>query len=330
MRGQWLLFGGTVLILAAGAGSVAYYRRLTPPAKPAQQAPAELPPGSEVRLSGSIRALNVVQIPAPLGGIAEEFAVKPGDEVFEGQILGRIANESLLQDERETNLELERVQARLTSLESEAIAARLEESRVAAELSRARSELQRAERVYLRQQLLNREGATPRNVFLKAEQEFKTAEQEAETALGLSNAAHDRIQKTSHEVELAKKLVAEKEQEHDAAKAQLAASDILSPIDGLVLAIRKNAGDEIEKGLPNLIEIASDLSQLELVITAPPNVVKRIAAGQAALLMSAEVPGDGLPAKVKAIEGDNIIIEFSSPTTLIRPGMTAVARLKLN
>ena len=71
-------------------------------------------------------------------------------------------------------------------------------------------------------------------------------------------------------------------------------------------------------------------AQLELVIVAPPNVVKRIKAGEDALLQSAEVPGDGLPAKVKSIEGDNIIIEFASPTTLIRPGMTAVARLKLN
>jgi multidrug efflux pump subunit AcrA (membrane-fusion protein) len=330
MRGQWLLFGGTVLIVAVGAGSVAYYRRQLPPAKPAQQAPVELPAGSEVRLTGSIRAVNVVQISAPLGGVAEEFAVKPGDEVYEGQILGRIANDNLQQNERETSLELDRAQSRLNTLESEAIAARLEESRVGAELSRARGELQRAERIYLRQQMLNREGATPRNVFLKAEQEFKTAEAEAETAQGLVNAAQDRIQKASREIELAKKLVAEKEQEHEAAKSQLASSDILSPVDGLVLAIRKNAGDEIEKGLPNLIEIASDLSQMELVITAPPNVVKRISAGQAALLQSAEVPGDGLPSKVKAIEGDSIIIEFSSPTTLIRPGMTAVARLKLN
>jgi multidrug efflux pump subunit AcrA (membrane-fusion protein) len=330
MRGQWLLFGGTVLILAAGAGSVAYYRRQMTPAKPVQQAPVELPPGSEVRLTGSIRALNVVQIAAPLGGIAEEFAVKPGDEVFEGQILGRIANDSLQQNERDTNLELERAQSRLNTLESEVIAARLEDSRLAAELSRARSELQRADRVYQRQQLLNREGATPRNVFLKAEQEFKTAEQEAETAQGLANAAQERIQRGTREIELARKLVAEKELEHDAAKAQLASTNILAPVDGLVLAIRKNSGDEIEKGFPNLIEIASDLSQLELVIVAPPNVVKRVKAGEDALLQSAEVPGDGLPAKVKSIEGDNIIIEFASPTTLIRPGMTAVARLKLN
>jgi multidrug efflux pump subunit AcrA (membrane-fusion protein) len=330
MKGQWLLIGGTVVILAAGAGSIAYYRRQMPPAKPVQQAPVELPAGSEVRLSGSIRALNVIQVASPLGGIAEEFAVKPGDEVVEGQILCRIANESLQQNERDTGLELERVQSRLNTLESEVIAARLEDSRLAAELSRARGEFQRAERVYQRQQLLNREGATPRNVYLKSEQEFKTAQQEAETAQGLANGAQDRIQKGTREVELARKLVAEKEAEHDAAKAQLASTNVLAPADGLVLAIRKNAGDEIEKGFPNLIEIASDLSQLELVIVAPPNVVKRIQAGQEALLLSAEVPGDGLPAKVKAIEGDSIIIEFASPTTLIRPGMTAVARLKLN
>ncbi|MBI5282039.1 MAG: hypothetical protein HY858_10180 [Candidatus Solibacter usitatus] len=331
MRGKWILLCGVVLFAAAGAGAIVWYQRQAQPPVQGAPAPAELPKGSEVHLTGKIRAANVVRIAAPLEGVAEEFPVKPGDEVYEGQILGRITNDTLLSDERETAIELERAQARVSALESELIAARLEESRLAADGSRVRMELQRAERTYRRQALLHSEGATARNAFLTAEQEYTAARQESETVLGQAAAAAERIQKTAREIEAARKALAEKEQEHENAKDALAAANILAPVDGLILTIKKAAGDQVDRTMEDLIEIATDLSQLEFVIeTADPRMLKRFAAGQAALIQIAEIPGDGIPATVKTVNESQVVLEFSSPSPMLRPGMTAVAKLKLN
>lgn len=330
MRGKWLLIGGgMVLALAGGAAGFYWWMKALAP-RPVVQAPAPvLPPGAEVRLDGTIQAVNMLPVHATIDGTVEEFAVKPGDEVYEGQILGRVANDSLLENERESALETERAQGRLQAMESELIAARLEDSRASADSARVRSELQRAEKIYLRQAQLAKEGAVPRNSYLNAEKEYLTLKGEAETLASLAGTARERIQRVSNDVESARKALAEKELAHETARAELAAADIVSPLDGLVVAIHKQAGDAVTKLSGSLIDIASDLSQLELVVEASPAISGRLTAGQPALVQSTELPGDGLNARIKSVEGGKVVVEFSSPSPLLRPGMPAVARLKL-
>jgi multidrug efflux pump subunit AcrA (membrane-fusion protein) len=328
VRGKWILIAGVVVFVSAGIGAWTLWRRQSaPPPKP--PVAAEPAPGTEIRLTGVIRAVYLLQIPAPIDGIAEEFAVKPGDEVFEGQILGRIASDTLKENERETALEEERAAARLNQLESELISARLEESRVSADLARARGESQKLERAYARQQLLMKEGATPRKVFEKSRDDFNAAKGESETLEALARQASDRVAQALRDIEAAKKEMEERKAAHDAAKAELAAADILAPVDGVITAIKKNAGEEVQKTMPDLIEMSPDLSVLELVVEADPKTVKRIKPGQPAALLLAELPAP-LECPVKNVDGEKIVIEFSSPTTAIRPGMSATVLLKLN
>lgn len=330
MRGKWLLFAGGTLILAAGGGALTFYFRQKPAKQVQVAAPAAIPAGTEVHLTGSIRAANLVLVPAPVDGVAEEFPVKPGDEVFEGQMLGSISNAALKENTHEAELEVERAQSKVNDLESQLIAVRLEDSRAAADVSRARIEFQRAERIYQRQQLLNSEGATPRNTYLKAQQDYESAKKEADTLQALSTTLQDRVQGVAKDIDLAKKNLAEKVQNLDSAKSSLSSADLMAPADGLIIAIRKSAGEEVQKGLPDLITIATDLSQLELVLEPEPPVFKRLKAGQPAVVQIAELPGNGLPSTVKSVENGKVVIEFSSPSTLIRPGMTAIGTLKLN
>lgn len=330
MRGKWLLFAGATLFVAAGAGALTFYFRQAPPKPVHVAAPPVLPAGSEVHITGSIRAVNLVMVPAPVDGLAEEFPVKPGDEVFEGQILGRISNDTLKETAHEAELEVERAQGKVNDAESLLIATRLEDSRAAADASRARIELQRAERTYQRQQLLNSEGATPRNTYQKSLQEYEASKKEFDTLKALSDSLQDRVQSIIREIDLAKKALAEKQQNLDAAKSNMASADLLAPSDGLIIAIGKSAGEEVQKGMPDLITIATDLSQLELVLEPEPPILKRLKAGQPALVQIAELPGNGLPSTVKSVEEGKVVISFASPTTLIRPGMTAVGTLKLN
>lgn len=329
MRRSWLAVAIVVLLLA-GAGGFAYWRtRRAPPPPPPAAAEPELPAGAEVILEGTLRALHVVSVTAPLDGILEEIPVAPGDEVFEGQLLGRVTNDVLEQNERNAVQELERAQARLGALESALLAARLEESRVAADAARARSEFQKAERDYERQRILLREGATARNAHDASQKVYEASRTESETLTALMRAIQDRIQQSAREIEAARKTLAEEEQELELARQQLAAEQVLSPVDGVIVAVRKTAGAEVKKELDTLFDIGVDLTALEAVLEPEPPVLKRLKAGMQAFVSLDELPGEGLPAAVRAIEEGKVYVEFASPSPLIRPGMTAAVRLRL-
>jgi multidrug resistance efflux pump len=331
MGKKWWL--AAVLAVALGGAGVAAWiwhartARKPAPAPAAKAAP--LPPGSEVRLQGRLVAQHVVKVDAPIDGVVQEFAVKPGEDVYEGQILAHIQNDLLEENSREAASELERAKTRLSTAESNLLAARLEDSRATANVSRARDESARAEKLFLRQQLLWREGATPRRSFENAEKEFNEAKTEAETLSGLAEQMSRRVAQANQEVENAKKALAEMEDAAEQAKTDLAAADLRSPADGVIVAITKSAGDEVTKGMQGIVEVATDLALLEAVLTPEPPILARLKPGAAAQIEAAEVPGDGIPARIRAIEGGEVFVEFASPTTLLRPGMTVLVRLKL-
>lgn len=328
MRGKWILFAGVVLLGAAGAGAYMWHRRQAP-APPQVQAPAGPPAGTEITLEGVIRAVERIPINAPVSGVLEEFSVAPGDEVHEGQVLGRIANDAIREEEVEARLELERAQARLRALEAELTALRLEESRLSAEAARARSELARAEKIYQRQALLIREGATPRLVFQRAEEDYEAARKERDRVEELLAAARERVQAAAASAEDARKAVADRQEQLDAARSRAESCNLVAPADGIVVRIAKGAGETVEEGFEGLVEIASDWSHLEVEADAPEAYTKRIAPGDAALIVLAELPQGALEAQVKSVSRQQVVVAFTSPTTLVRPGMTAVVRLKL-
>lgn len=303
--------------------------RQKPAAPPPVVQEPELAEGAEAVLEGTLRAIHVVSVVAPLDGVLEEIPVAPGDEVFEGQILGRIANDLLEQNEKNATLELERAKSRVTALESTLLAARLEESRASADAARARSEFQRAEREYERQRLLLREGATARNTHDSAQKLFQTTQVETETLTTLTRAIQERIQQTSRDIEAARKLLAQEEEELEAARQELAAAMILAPVDGVIIAIRKQAGADVEKEKDSLFDIGVDLTELEVVVEPNPPLLRRLKPGLPALVELAELPEGGVPATVRGVEDGKAYVEFSSPSPLVRPGVTAVVRLKL-
>ena len=330
VRGKWLLASGVALFAGIGLGALSWWQRETRrPAVPPPAASQEPPPGALVPFTGKIQAVNVESISSPISGVLEEFPVKPGDEVAEGQILGHIKNDALEEGEREANLEFERAAGKVTGIESALIAARLEVSRADADAARGRAELAKAQRVYDRQAMLNKEGATPRKTYEAALEAFEQCKAEATTLEETSRRSQERLEQLNKDLELARKFLAEKQEQADAAKEELKSAELRAPADGVIVSIAKQAGEPVEKGFPDLIRISTDISLLEIPLDLPPAILKRVQAGEAGTVEMPELPGGGLPAVIREIKDGKAIVEFSSPTPVARPGMTAVVRLKL-
>src|SRR5882724_7296372 len=126
MRGKWFILSASVVLVALVAVAAVMLRRVS--AEKMKSAAAEAPahaPLPDIHLSGKIRAQQVVGVPPPLDGSVAAFYADVGQEVFEGQLLARIANMGLETGQQAAQKEAETAQSRVNSMESEIIAARL-------------------------------------------------------------------------------------------------------------------------------------------------------------------------------------------------------------
>jgi len=327
----WLVSGIVIILIAIGAGavSVLWKEHAKPVPKPAALVAPQSAPGSDLSLEGKIQALRVVEVAAPVEGTVDLFHVEIGQEVFEGQLLAQINSDSLTGAEEQATQLADRARNRLTDLEATIIAARLEVSRARAVASRFKSEFDRSEKAYQRQRMLLSAGATPRLAFEKAEKEYLTNQAESASAEALARQVEARIEALLKEQDAAKKTVEERTRELDAAKADLAAAEVHAPVDGVIVGRRGNAGDDVDRGVKDLFRIATDLTQLAVIVEPTPAILARIHPGQPAVVTVSEAQNEPLSAEVKKVENGQVTVEFVSPDPAVKPGLTAQVRIKI-
>lgn len=331
MRGKGLLFSGVVILAAIAAGALSLWRREALLSKPQPVAPATpTPPPSDLTFSGKVRPQHLVTVAAPVDGVFEIVLVEAGQDVSEGQVLARIKNQRLEAAQEQATLDAEQAQTRVSNLESTLLAARLEAARADADLARARAEFSRLERAYQRQQLLHREGATPRLAFEKAEKEYNTAQLEKTSAEDIARLTADRVATLLKDIELAKKTLDDKQEALDDAQENLRSAEIHSPVDGLLVDLKAQTGAEVDRSVQDLFQIATDVSALEVTVDPPTALLPRIKPGVAAMVTLIEAGDQPLPGTVKAIHDNQIVVEFSNPNPNVKPGLIAQVKLLLD
>ncbi len=318
----------TAALAAAAAGGVFFWTRSRPrPAAPAAPPAAAVRPAEpELVFAATIRAQNVVPVSVPVPGTIESLAAEIGEQVYQGQILGRISNTSLGLEEQTAAAELERAQTRFTQLQDQMIAARLEASRTRADAARVQAEFDRAEKAFLRQQMLVREGATPRLVYEKAAREYEAAKTTHDAVESIVRSAEDRLNALIKSVDAARAVVDEKTRALEDARAHSAAAEIRSPVNGMVVGRTHATGDEVSPEVKDLFQIATDLYALEAVIHPDPGALRRLRTGQQATIALADA-AEIIPASIDEIRGGETILHFNAPDPAIRPGLAAQVRV---
>jgi HlyD family secretion protein len=255
--------------------------------------------------------------------------VAPGEEVHEGQLLAQIRNTALENELKAAGEEVRRLEDRLKNLETAFLAARLEASRANADFSRAQSEFFQAEKAALRQQVLYREGATPRRVYEAAQAEFKAKEEEYEIRRKAAQAADDRVSQILNETETVRKALQEAKERMELAGSDLLATDVVSPASGILTAVSAKAGEEVHPEAGDLFQIAVDLTRMEVFLEPEPSVRERIRPGLPASVHVAEAPAEVFPGAVRQVGEQGVVVEFTSPAPVVRPGQSAHVRIKL-
>jgi multidrug resistance efflux pump len=284
--------------------------------------------GPTVSLPGVIEAAEVVAVPVPIDGTIERFLADVGQNVSEGQPLAQIRNSGLESERETTSVELSRERARVSTMESRLIAMRLEASRAREQAIRARGEVGAAEKKLQRQQLLFSKGAVGKLALDKAQQDFEAAQTDFDQLDQVARMSEQRAAEVTKELDTARQTLDNKTQAYEDATAQVASGEVVSPVDGFVLARRGQPGDEVTIEMEDLFRIAVNLSSLKVMVQPEPPVLERIRPGQEAVIQIAELP-EGIVGKVSEVQGNQVWIEFTNTSPIVKPGMTAQVVVKL-
>jgi multidrug resistance efflux pump len=332
MRGKWMLFGGIAIFLAVGAGALSWVNSRNPGQSPASSQPSQSPPASngvkDLSLPGKIQAQEVIAVAAPIEGIIDELFVDAGAEVYEGQLIARIRNGKLDASLESATAETEKLKNRVTNLEGSIVGARLEASRAEADFARVKSEYERLDRNFQRQQMLLREGATPRLTFEKAEKEFKEVKAEYESASEVARVSEERVSTLNRDLDAAKKLLDGRNEELENAREEAGQGEVKSPVDGMVVARKGAPGEPISPAVPDFFVLAANLTALQAVVEPDPSFLPRIKPGQIAAIHIAE-SADELPGMVREVKGNQVLVDFVSPGPAVKPGLSAQVRILL-
>ena len=332
MRGKWLLFGASVILAAIAIGAYTSLRNQQSQQKAAPAAPPTAQPLAgltEITLDGKIESQQVLNLGAPVDGMLEDIFHEPGHEIYEGQLIARIRNEGLESERDRAKEELDRLESRVSNLESSMLAARLEASRARAEATRVRDVMFRAEREFERQKMLNKQGATPRLSYEKADKDFEAASIAVTGANSKADISEARVGQLNKEIEAAKKNAEEKSGALEEAETELKSADVTSPVDGILLSVKVGKGAEVKREMEDLFRIAVDLTRLQVILEPTAAQLALIKPGQPAQVFLAEAGNESLAGEVSAIKDNKVTVVFLSPGAAIIPGLTARVRIKL-
>jgi multidrug resistance efflux pump len=279
--------------------------------------------------TGFVEFRELLLIPAPMEGTLDLVAAEPGEQVFEGQLLARIRNEAVEASSQQAREQMNAAESRVHNMESLLLAARLEASRADADASRAWAENDRTERLFTRQQMLLREGATARRQFEKSQKDYELARTEYSALAEIARQANERVKKLTEDLDAARRALDEHMRELEAAEADLRTADIVAPADGVLAGSRVAAGEQVNAAVHDLIQLATQPTLLKVTIEPKPDVLARLRQGLPALVVLAELPAGHAEGEVTEIKDGKAIVEFESPEPVWKPSLTATVQLKL-
>lgn len=328
MRTRWWIVSA-LAIVAVGAG-LALRRKPAPAAAPRPNAAVTVQTPANNTIQGKIRPQHVVGVAANVPGFIEAFLVDPGSDVFEGQVLARIGAQSLESNRESAAGALEHAQELVNRAEAVLAGARLELSRAEADAARSRLNLERVTKIFSRQEVLYREGATPRLTYQKAEADYEAAKKDFDIMDAAARTGREHVQAAQKDVENARKFADDKRGLLQQAMDNLAASEVHSPVDGYVVSREGEVGKSAEEVGDKLFTIATDLYGLEVVLEPKEELMKRFIPGMPASVNVLDLDGASFQGTVKEIKDKEhqVIVEFGSANPNVKPGMIADVRFQ--
>jgi membrane fusion protein, multidrug efflux system len=322
-----LTIAASLLILAAGVFAFSRWRIAHHP-NPAPIVAAPPAPITEVTLTGRVEPHTVVNVAPPVDGVLDKYFVDVNQEVYQDQLLGRIRNPKLDEEQQHAQSEVDKAQSRVVALEGDQLKARLEASRAAADQTRAHNEVARLQKDYDRQQGLWAAGATARLDWEKVQKNYNDAKADVEKQDAAVQAAAAHEAAIVHDLESANQAVEQASVAVAHAASAAAVAEIHSPVDGIVLERQELQGLAVDPSMKEMFKIGTELTSLQVVAAVDASVLPRVHAGQSATVRIPELPPGEFSGTVREVRGAVVAVGFSLPEAATKLGQAAQVIIK--
>ena len=304
-RAKWMRYATLFVVLGGGILSWVWSRHLDAQQQLGPYVTELAQRGSisvTVTATGNLEPTNEVTIGSELSGTVLEVYVDINDRVSKGQALAKLDTSKLSQATESSRASLKSAKAKV--LQAEAT-------------------VRESEAVLSRQQELHRISGGK----MPSRSELDTAKATAERAKA--------------DLESAEASVLQAEAQLKSNETDLEKAVIKSPIDGIVLTRTVEPGQTVAASFtsPELFTLAESLEQMELKVGVAEMDIGHVETGQTATFTVDAWPDRSFTATVKKVAFgseivDNVVtyetqLEVSNKDLSLRPGMTAVADIKV-
>lgn len=281
-----------------------------------------------VSATGKLTPLVVVQVGSQVSGQVKDIFVDYNSRVTKGQLIARI-------DPASFALRVDQAQGDLHAAQANVLTQKAQLAALRAEVSRQKVNLKEAEREFKRNQMLFEQKFVSEGVRDKAEAAVEGAREvlkaaEAQLVVGELQVNSGEAQVKQRQAQLAQ------------AKVELDRTQILAPVDGIVVQKSVEPGQTVAASLqaPDLFLIAQDLQKMKVLASIDEAEVGKVRIGQAVKFTVDAFPGrtfQGTVSQIRkaAITVQNVVtytaeVETSNPDLSLYPGMTANLRIVID
>ncbi|MEW6080899.1 MAG: efflux RND transporter periplasmic adaptor subunit [Bacillota bacterium] len=269
--------------------------------------------------TGEVEAAGMVEARASMAGILESVAVQAGDMVQEGSVLARYRLQDLIDRKVSMESALASARANLTALST-----RARQGSEEAQINLAMAEIA----LTVAKEAFDDAHRWPPwdDQFIDAKRAWERAQADYEMAR--INA--ERVTVSPEEMEAARASYRAAEVQAEQAREDLEKADMLSPINGVVLAVHAGDGQQVTAG--QLLAELSDPLMVKVKAKVDELDIASVSVGQAARVTTQAYPGREFKGQVSWIsptaqrDGNvaNFIVEvdIENPEGLLKPGMS--------
>ena len=319
---------GVVLLLTVVGGLIAATSSNTKidPSKLAKVEKGDL--AKSVVATGKVEPITKVEVKSKASGIVKKLLVDAGDRVKKGQLLAQLDKEEISAQVAQSHAGLQAAQASLKSAEAD-----FERAKVDAE----GPDVPLLKRAYERATGMAKDGVVSTSALEDAQKNY-------EMALNKQNGAKAQVTVLKAKIAQAAAQVAQDKANLEQLEEQLSYTDVISPIDGVVLSRNVEMGDAVSSILvlgssATLVMTLGDTSEVYVKGKVDESDIGKVYLGQPARIKVESFKDKTFSGKVTKIspmgvEKDNVTtfevrVSINNPGGELKAEMTANAEIIL-
>lgn len=317
---------GIVLLIVGGVFAATRGGTKIDPSKLAKVERGDL--AKSVVATGKVTPITKVEVKSKASGIVKKLYVEYGDKVKQGQLLAQLDKVEIEAQVAQSRAALEAAQANLNSAQAD-----YERAKVDAE----GPDVPLLKRAYDRAEGMAKDGVVSASALDDAEKNY-------ELALNKQNVAKAQVTVLKAKIEQAKAQVSQDQANLKQLEEQLSYTDIVSPIDGIVLSRDVEVGDAVSSILvlgssATLVMTLGDISEVYVKGKVDESDIGKVYLGQPARIKVESFKDKTFYGKVTKIspmgvEKDNVTtfevrVSIQNPGGELKAEMTANAEIIL-